>query len=294
MIEILHTLEAAGATEGPNPLPVLLGILVGLGVVGLAVWGISRSRRGKAPGPTVLPPPPAKPPAGPAKPPAAPPTLQLAKRYYELRVETEQNRAKEAWAKLFLRWAPMLQELLGLGRRDRQEGMSDRAFLQDAEIALSNFHIDRVLGEQGFTVSFTPEAVDRESVLAGAQALDPAVLQKELEKQERLCRHYGEAVDCSVYLHAAEEPLRQLVRAVNAGDAGACRRLIESLRQALESRGCFPLYAGDPPVAAQPQLLRDFTPEAPGATELPGLYFKNRQGAYALIGNCVGTRRAKP
>lgn len=286
LIENVHALQAADAGGGSSVVPVLLGILAGIGLA-LAGWGIFQSKKGKGKRRPV------RPSTVPVKPPAPVNTRPLAEQYYRLLVEVEEAKVKEAWDKLFLRYAPMFQGLLGLGWRDRQEGMPDQVFLEDVNMELSNFHMARVLGPEGFTVSFTPEAVDRDNILASAMKLDAAVLRKEIGKLEGLLKHYREGVDCLAYLRSTEGPLRQLIQAVKAQNAGECRRQVESLRQAFLSQGCYPLYAADPAVATQPGLLNDFIPESPKSTELPGLYFKNKEGKYALVGDCVGTRKEK-
>ena len=205
--------------------------------------------------------------------------------------EIENLKAEEVYRNTFLRYARVYQVLLGLERRYAMEGMPEAVFLDEIGVEFNNSRILKQLSSEGFTVQVNPVAVDKEVYKDKCLSLDVKTLAGELKKKEKNLANYQSMLSCKDYITKTGKELFSLKQMVSYGKIKECLSIISTIHKTLEECGCFAVFADDVRVARSEDLRVDFLDDLPEATELPGLYTKNKMGELLRIGHCGGTKR---
>lgn len=216
---------------------------------------------------------------------------KLADAYCEILQEIENLKAEEVYRNTFLRYARVYQVLLGLERRYEMEGMPEAVFLDEIEVEFDNSRILKQLSPEGFTVQVNPVAVDKEAYKEKCLSLDVKTLAGELKKKENDLAYYQSLPGCKGYIAKTGKELFFLKQKVSCGKMKECLSIISVIHKTLEECGCFAVFADDAHVGRSEELRVHFLDDLPEATELPGLYTKNKMGELLLIGHCGGTKR---
>ena len=136
-----------------------------------------------------------------------------------------------------------------------------------------------------------PVAVDKEAYKNKCLSLDFKTLDGELKKKEKNLAHYQSLLSCKDYITKTGKELFSLKQLVSCGKMKECLSIISAIHKTLEECGCFAVFADDTRIVSSEYLMVDFLDDLPEATELPGLYTKNKMGELLLIGHCGGTKR---
>ncbi len=216
---------------------------------------------------------------------------KLADAYCEILQEIENLKAEEVYRNTFLRYAHVYQVLFGLERRYEMEGMPEAVFLDEIDVEFNNSRILRQLSSEGFAVQVNPVAVDKKAYKDKCLSLDVKTLAGELKKKEKNFAYYQSLLSCKDYIEKTGKELFSLKQMVSYGKMKECLSIISVIHKTLEECGCFAVFADDARIVRSEYLKADFLDDLPEATELPGLYTKNKMGELLLIGNCGGTKR---
>lgn len=216
---------------------------------------------------------------------------QLADAYCEILQEIENLKAEEVYRNTFLQYARVYQVLFGLERRYEMEGMPEGAFLDEIDVEFENSRILKQLSPEGFTVQTNPVAVDKKAYKEKCLSLDAESLANELKKKEKNLAYYQSLLDCKDYIEKTGKELFSLRTMVSCGKMKECLSIISVIHKTLEECGCFAVFADDARIVRSEYLKADFLDDLPEATELPGLYTKNKMGELLLIGHCGGIKR---
>lgn len=217
---------------------------------------------------------------------------KLAEEYCRVLQETENKKSEEAYKKLFLRYGNLYQHLFGAKRQLDRGEITGEEFLEDVDAAFQNSGVERVLGEKGFKVSLQPEDIGREETFDFCMEWDMEKLKGELSKEKRLLRQYENLIGVSKDFILQSGPvLYETLSASKENRESACAEKIEELRKVLEASECFVLFADDQEIEDDQSLLLNYADDLPDAVELPGLYTRNEEGKYLLVGSHTGTRR---
>ena len=217
--------------------------------------------------------------------------IKLAEKYCDTRQAVMNCKVERAYDHVFDRYHRIYQVIIGLKCRAQKESLSDEFFLDELIIELENCGVAKVLNADGFLVEERPETLDRENYMKKLLSMDERLIKIELGKQERELLSEREAHHSRPYMEKTGPDLYRLIQAAAKGEGDVCRKIASSIQTSLESGGCIPLFADQKEVLQSEDLRLNYIDDSADATELPGLYFRDKEGKYVLIGVCIGTRR---
>ena len=218
---------------------------------------------------------------------------RLAAEYCRITQAIEDIKSEEIYKNVFLRYARVYQVLIGLARRWEQSDISGEEFLGEIELAFGNSGIARQLSAGGFQIEAPRVQIDRDKYRERCLNKSMSELQNALAKQKKMLLHYQSLQSCKDFVIRTGADMYTVIQAAAAGNVESCKKNVAAMGLKLEECGCFAVFADNPAVYADEGMRVDFMDDTPEATELPGLYTKEKDGKYVLIGTCCGTRRKK-
>ena len=216
---------------------------------------------------------------------------RLADEYCDVTQAIEDLKCEEVYKKVFLRYANVYQTLIGLERGLERNELSDEEFLDEIEVALNNSRIERKLDEEGFILEIPTSKIDRDQYKRQCLTQSLEAIQSALVRQEALLAHYRSMLDCKEFITQTGADMYAITQWVHAGNVEACRNAISNIQMTLKNHGCLALFADNPVFDFDPEKKAKFIDDIAGLAELPGLFTREKNGTYKLIGNCCGTRR---
>lgn len=192
----------------------------------------------------------------------------------------------------FLEMGPFLQLLLGTQRRFQMEGGNVEPLLAALQTMADNCSLKEKIGRDGVCIKELPSNYQEERLRSACEKVDNHAIALEIHKGKERLAEFDKYLDCQTVLKNCGGVLYDTLQSIYSGDMQGCLTAAAALTDILEKNGCFPIYADDERVAEDKSLQVDFREDHRGATELPGLYTRGKDGAYHRIGMLGGTMEA--
>lgn len=189
----------------------------------------------------------------------------------------------------FLEIGPFLQLLLGTRRRFQLEGGNAEPLLAALQTMADNCGLKEKIDSNGVCVKELLSNYQEERLRSACEQADDCAIALEIQKGKEQLAEFDKYLDCQTVLKNCGEVLYDTIQCIYSGDMQGCITAATALTDILEKNGCFPIYTDDERVAEDKSLQVDFREDRCGATELPGLYTKGKDGTYHRIGMLGGT-----